>query len=99
LRPAPADQPDAWQSLFITEAGVAVCLPGCGSSQVGIHLRAVHGRVGPSPSVLIGRIGLAQAALLSRSRLLGYRCCWELAGLYWLVPGIVQCLVVALLDA
>jgi hypothetical protein len=32
--------------------------------QVGIHLRAVRDRVGPSPAARIGRIGLAQAAVL-----------------------------------
>ncbi len=64
-----------------------------------IHLRAVRGRVGPSPGVLVGRIVLAQTAvapLLAAgvSLLLGAG-----GGLYWLVPGVVLCLVVAVLDA
>jgi hypothetical protein len=67
--------------------------------QVGIHLQAVRDRVGPSPAARIGRIGLAQAAVLplpvaGLSLLLGAG-----GGLYWLVPGIVLCLVVAVLDA
>jgi hypothetical protein len=69
------------------------------SVQVAIHVRAVRRRVGPSPPVLLGRIGLAQAAVLplpvaGASLLLGAG-----GGLYWLVPGIIGCLVVALLDA
>jgi hypothetical protein len=34
------------------------------SVQVAVHLRAVRLRAGPSPAVLLGRIGLAQAAVL-----------------------------------
>jgi hypothetical protein len=69
------------------------------SVQIGIHLQAVRGCVGPSPAVRIGRIGLAQAAVLPLpvagvSLLLGAG-----GGLSWLVPGIVLCLVVAVLDA
>jgi hypothetical protein len=66
---------------------------------VGIHVRAVRGRVPPSGSVLIGRVVLAQVAALpflvaGASLLLQAG-----GGLYWLVPGIVFCLVVAVLDA
>jgi hypothetical protein len=64
-----------------------------------IHLQAVRGRVGPSPGVLVGRLVMAQVAvapLLAAgvSLLLGAG-----GGLYWLVPGLVFCLVVAVLDA
>jgi hypothetical protein len=67
--------------------------------QVGIHLRAVRHRTGPSPAALGGRIGLAQAAVLplpaaGLSLLLGAG-----GGLYWLVPGIILGVVVAILDA
>jgi hypothetical protein len=69
------------------------------SVQLGIHLRAVRGRVGPSPAVRAGRIVLAQSAVLpfvvaGTSLLLRAG-----GGLYWLVPGVVLCLVVAVLDA
>jgi len=69
------------------------------SALVTIHVRAVRGRVGPSSRVLAGRIMLAQTALLPLpiagvSLLLGAG-----GGLYWLVPGVVFCLVVAVLDA
>ena len=64
-----------------------------------IHLRAVRGRVGPSAGVLAGRIVMAQVAVLPLlvagvSLLLRAG-----GGLYWLVPGVVLCLVVAVLDA
>jgi hypothetical protein len=64
-----------------------------------IHVRAVRGRVGPSPAVLGGRVVMAQAAGLpflvaAVSLLLGAG-----GGLYWLVPGVVFCFVVAVLDA
>jgi modulator of FtsH protease len=66
---------------------------------VGIHVRAVRERVGPSPGVLAGRVVLAQLAVLpflvaGVSLLVGAG-----GGLYWLVPGVVLCLVVAVLDA
>ncbi len=69
------------------------------SSLVVIHVRAVRGRVGPSWGVLAGRIVLAQLAVLPLlvagvSLLLGAG-----GGLYWLVPGVLLCLVVAVLDA
>lgn len=154
-----AYEPDGWQSLFVTEAGVAAVLAGllfvavsinlakilqhpgmpgraaqaiglligvlvactlglvpgqprallgaellgaglgAWSIQTAIHLRAVHHRTGPSPAALGGRIGLAQAAVLplpaaGASLLLGAG-----GGLYWLVPGIILGLVVAILDA
>jgi hypothetical protein len=67
------------------------------SIQIGIHLQALRRRVGPSPAARIGRIGFAQAAVLpfpvaGVSLLLGAG-----GGLYWLVPGVVLCLVVAVL--
>jgi hypothetical protein len=87
-------QPRALLGAGLLSAGVLAWLV-----QVGIHLRAVRDRTGPSPAVLAGRIGLAQAAVLPLpaagvSLLLGAG-----GGLYWLVPGIVLCLVVAVLDA
>src|ERR687891_1780168 len=65
----------------------------------GIHVSAVRGGVGPSPGALAGRITLVQAAVLPLlaagvSLLLGAG-----GGLYWLVPGLLLCLVVAVLDA
>jgi hypothetical protein len=64
-----------------------------------IHLRAVRGRVGPSSGALAGRIVVVQVAVLplliaGLSLLLGAG-----GGLYWLVPGVLFCLVVAVLDA
>jgi hypothetical protein len=69
------------------------------SALVTIHARAVRGQVGPSSRVLAGRIVLAQTAVLPLlvagvSLLLGAG-----GGLYWLVPGVVFCLVIAVLDA
>jgi hypothetical protein len=66
---------------------------------VGIHLKEVRGRIGPSRPVLVGRIVLAQVAVLpflvaGVSLLLRAG-----GGLYWLVPGVVVCLVVAVLIA
>ena len=64
-----------------------------------IHVRAVRERVGPSPGVLAGRVLLAQVAVVpvlvaGVSLLVGAG-----GGLYWLVPGVVLCLVVAVLNA
>jgi hypothetical protein len=58
-----------------------------------IHVRAVRGGAGPSPAVRAGRIAIAQAAVLPLavagvSLLLGAG-----GGLYWLVPGVLLCLV------
>jgi hypothetical protein len=69
------------------------------SIMVMIHLRAVRGRVGPSSGALAGRIVVVQVAVLpllvaGLSLLLGAG-----GGLYWLVPGVLLCLVVAVLDA
>jgi modulator of FtsH protease len=64
-----------------------------------VHVRAVRGRVGPYPAALAGRIVLAQMAvppLLAAGVSLLARAG---GGLYWLVPGIVLCLVVAVLGA
>jgi hypothetical protein len=64
-----------------------------------IHVRAVRGHVGPSRALLSGRIILAQVAVLP---LLGGGVSLLLrtgGGLYWLVPGILLCLVMAVLDA
>jgi hypothetical protein len=69
------------------------------SVQAGIHLRAARDRVGPSTAVLAGRIALAQAAVLPLP-VAGLSLLLEAGGgLYWLVPGIIGCLVVAVLDA
>jgi hypothetical protein len=64
-----------------------------------VHVRAVRGGAGPSPGARAGRIVLAQAAVLPLpvagvSLLLGAG-----GGLYWLVPGVLLCLVVAVLNA
>ena len=66
---------------------------------IGIHVDAVRRHAGPSRGFLVRRIVLAQGAVLplliagvSLLLLTG-------RGLYWLVPGIVLCLVVAVLDA
>ncbi len=66
---------------------------------VGIHVGAVRGRVAPSRSLLVRRVVLAQVAVLPLlvagvSLLLGAG-----GGLYWLVPGVLLCLLVAVLDA
>ena len=64
-----------------------------------IHLGAVRSRVGPYPAALAGRIVLAQLAILPLlaagvSLLVGAG-----GGRYWLAPGVVLCLVVAVLGA
>jgi hypothetical protein len=64
-----------------------------------IHVRALRGRVGPTPTALVGRVVVTQAAALpflvaAVSLLLEAG-----GGLYWLVPGVLLCLVVAVLDA
>ena len=64
-----------------------------------IHVRAVRSRVGPSSGVLAGRIVMAQVAVLPLlvagvSLLLRAG-----GGLYWLLPAVLLCLVVAVLDA
>jgi len=64
-----------------------------------IHARAVHGGIGPSRPVLVARVAMAQLAVLpflvaGVSLLLRAG-----GGLYWLVPGVVMCLVVAVLNA
>ena len=64
-----------------------------------IHVRAVRGWVAPSRSFLVRRIVLAQVAVLPLlvggvSLLIGAG-----GGLYWLVPGVLLCLLVAVLDA
>jgi len=66
---------------------------------VGIHVQAVRGHVAPSRSLLVRRIVLAQAAILPL--LIGGVSLLLRAGggLYWLVPGILLCLLVAVLDA
>lgn len=67
--------------------------------QIGIHVQAARHHVGPSAAVLVGRIALAQVAVLplaiaGLSLLLGAG-----GGLYWLAPGIILSLLVAILDA
>ena len=64
-----------------------------------IHVRALRGRVGPTPTRLGARVVMTQAAALpflvaAVSLLLEAG-----GGLYWLVPGVLFCLVVAVLDA
>jgi hypothetical protein len=64
-----------------------------------IHARAVRGGIGPSRPVLVARVAIAQLAVLpflvaGVSLLLRAG-----GGLYWLVPGVVMCLVVAVLNA
>ena len=64
-----------------------------------IHARAVRGGIGPSRPVLVARVAMAQLAVLpflvaGVSLLLRAG-----GGLYWLVPGVVMCLVVAVLNA
>jgi hypothetical protein len=66
---------------------------------VAIHLRAVRERVGPTPGVLAGRVVLAQLAVVPfLAAGVSLLLCGG-GGLYWLVPGVVLCLVVAVLDA
>jgi hypothetical protein len=69
------------------------------SIPVVIHARAVRGGIGPSRPVLVARVAMAQLAVLpflvaGVSLLLRAG-----GGLYWLVPGVVMCLVVAVLNA
>lgn len=66
---------------------------------VGIHVRAVRGRVGPTPATLGGRIVLAQAAVLPLLVAAVSLLLRAGGGLYWLVTGVVFCLVLAVLDA
>jgi hypothetical protein len=66
---------------------------------VGIHVQAVRGHVAPSRSLLVRRIVLAQAAILP-FMIGGVSLLFRAGGgLYWLVPGILLCLLVAVLDA
>ena len=66
---------------------------------VAVHIRAVRGHVAPSRRLLIQRIVLANAAVLpllvgGMSLMLRVG-----GGLYWLVPGVLLCLLVAVVDA
>ena len=62
-------------------------------------MKAVRGRVGPSRAVLVGRIAMAQVAVLPFT-VAGVSLLLRAGGgLYWLVPGVVLCLVVAVLNA
>ena len=66
---------------------------------VAVHIHAVRGHVAPSRRLLIQRIVLAQAAVLPLlvggvSLMLRVG-----GGLYWLVPGVLLCLLVAVVDA
>jgi hypothetical protein len=66
---------------------------------VGIHVQAVRGHVAPSRSLLVRRIVLAQAGILP-VMIGGVSLLFRAGGgLYWLVPGILLCLLVAVLDA
>jgi hypothetical protein len=88
------DQPRAALGTELLVAGLLAW-----SILVVIHARAVRARIGPSRAVLVGRIVMAQVAVLpflvaGASLLLRAG-----GGLYWLVPGVVFCLVVAVLNA
>jgi hypothetical protein len=64
-----------------------------------IHARAVRGRIGPLRPVLVGRIVMAQVAVLP-FLVAGVSLLLQAGGgLYWLVPGVVLCLVVAVFNA
>jgi hypothetical protein len=69
-----------------------------------IHLKAVRGRIGavrigPSRPVLVAWIATAQVAVLP-FLVAGVSLLLQAGGgLYWLVPGVVLCLVVAVLNA
>jgi hypothetical protein len=84
----------AGEAIVLLVAGLVVWL-----ILVVIDVRAVRVRVGPYPAALAGRIVITQVAVLPLlaggvSLLLRAG-----GGLYWLVPGVVLCLVVAVLDA
>jgi hypothetical protein len=64
-----------------------------------IHVRAVRGRVGPYPAALAGRIVMAQMAVLPLLAAGVSLLVRAGGGLYWLAPGVVLCLVVAVLGA
>jgi hypothetical protein len=64
-----------------------------------IHVRAVRSRVGPYPAALAGRIVLAQMAVLPLLAAGVSLLVRAGGGLYWLAPGILLCLVVAVLGA
>jgi hypothetical protein len=63
-----------------------------------IHVRAVRGRVGPTRAALGGRIVMAQAAVLPLLVAAVSLLLRAGGGLYWLVPTVVFCLVVAVKD-
>jgi hypothetical protein len=63
-----------------------------------IHVRAVRGWV-PSRSVLAGRVVMAQVAALPFPVAGASLLLQAGGGLYWLVPGVVLCLVVAVFNA
>lgn len=86
-----------WQGLFIAEAGASAALASLLFVAISINLARILQGVGLSGRA--GRIVLAQTAVLPLpvagvSLLLGAG-----GGLYWLVPGVVFCLVVAVLNA
>jgi hypothetical protein len=64
-----------------------------------IDVRAVRSRVGPSPGTLAGRVVITQVAVLPLLAAGVSLLLHAGGGLYWLVPGVVLCLVVAVLDA
>jgi hypothetical protein len=66
---------------------------------VGIHVRAIRGRVGPSRAMLGGRVVMAQTAALAFLVAAVSLLLRAGGGLYWLVPAVVLCFVVAVLDA
>jgi hypothetical protein len=88
------DQPRATLGVELLVAGLLAW-----SILVGIHAKAVRGRVGPSRAVLAGRIAMAQVAVLPFPVAGASLLLQAGGGLYWLVPGVVFCLVVAVLNA
>jgi hypothetical protein len=64
-----------------------------------IHVVAVRGHVAPSRRLLVQRVVMAQVAVLPL--LIGGLSLLLRAGggLYWMVPGILLCLLVAVIDA
>jgi hypothetical protein len=64
-----------------------------------IHTKAVRGRIGPSRAVLVGRVVMAQVAVLPFLVAGGSLLLQAGGGLYWLVPGVVLCFVVAVFNA
>ncbi|HEU4397243.1 MAG TPA: hypothetical protein VFU54_05320 [Actinomycetota bacterium] len=80
-----------WESLFVAEAGASAALAGLLFVAVSINLAKVL----EHPTAQPGRGGDRAAG--RRPGRLDARV--GACGLYWLVPGVVLCLVVAVFDA